>query len=410
MNLSFPIIRNLPETAKSKWQRQFVETGRKRHEGVWRRTQEPATRLHSGYRSNGDARWKLVHFFDEYDLVPDNGGYCLVLQKPYIWVNTALPEEELQSYYEKVRLSLKEGGWDIIENNGDLSAQKGALHTRIKFVSKKEAETTAGRLLPNGYRALDVEFFGPEQHLTQEERTRPWKILQGGIRKSLQRGSPRVVSVEDDFNLSPYIPFHLELGCGPSVEAGVPPLSHLHKTYAISNPKTHDFIIGKDDDLLVRLFRDPEAFYLDASLLYASAMKATPTTDFYQLVKRLYDGGVVLPPIFTNNYDGLIADLKMDEMYLRKFDDSHLFPEVTFDKRAKALVVVGSHADRRKLQEKARVQGLQVIYVDPQRYKDDTSGDAYSYGLEAPQDSDILLNMTAQNFADKFGDQLLNGM
>src|SRR6218665_1724423 len=102
MNLPFTILDGLPSSTNIKWQKQFVETGRVRHEGVWRRTQEPMTQTYSGYKTPADARWKLVHFFDEYDLAPAGDGYALVLQKPYIWINTALPKDELHAYYQKM--------------------------------------------------------------------------------------------------------------------------------------------------------------------------------------------------------------------------------------------------------------------------------------------------------------------
>lgn len=403
MNLPFTIIDGLPHTSDVRWQQQFVQTDRVRHEGVWRRTQEPATQKNSGYSVAGDARWKLVHFLDEYNLLRDEGDdYRLVLEKPYIWLNTALPSNEMEAYYQKMLVAIRGGDWSISEQDNGLRATRGDVVADIKWMPKSEAERLAERTLPDDYKILDVEIYGPIQHLTDEERGRPWNILRGGIRKPLERGNPRVVESHDTFDLSQYQPFHLELGCGPSIEAGVPPLSHLHKTYAISNPKTHDFLIGNDDYLLEKFFSDPDSFYMAASLIYSSALLAQPNTAFYLQAKRLYDAGHILPPVYTNNYDGLTAELGMTEHYLRKFDDSHLFPDVTFDPRAKALVVVGSHADRRKLQEKARASGLQVIYVDPEHYEDDTNNGTYYYGIEAPQDSDLLFHMTAHVFAERF--------
>lgn len=400
MRLPFHIIDNLPSTTPKKWQKQFVETGRARHEGIWRRTQEPVTNVNSGYSQPDDARWKLVHFFDEYNITQTDNEWSLVLEKPYIWVNTALPQTEMDEYYDNIKHALAKGGWLVTSHENGITAQQGDVTANLQWMDKIDAEAHAARILPDGYVVLDVEVFGPVQHLSDEERDRPWRVLRRGIRQILTPGTPSIFTPEDSFDLSPYLPFHLEMGCGPSIEAGVPPLSHLHKTYAISDPKTHRFLIGKDDDLLERFFACPEEFYMAASLIYATALKAQPTTLFYQSVKRLYDAGHILPPVYTNNYDGLIADVGMAEHYLRKFDDAHLVPDVDFDPRAKALIVVGSHADRRKLQEKARQSGLQVIYVDPEQYEDEGSSSTYHYGLEAPQDNDIILQMTAQTFAE----------
>lgn len=65
------------------------------------------------------------------------------------------------------------------------------------------------------------------------------------------------------------------------------------------------------------------------------------------------------------------------------------------------MIVVGSHADRRKFQEKARAAGLKIIYVDPESYLEEETGLYYEYPIEAPQDEDILIRMSAEEFARK---------
>ncbi|MDN5274953.1 MAG: hypothetical protein JWP06_854 [Candidatus Saccharibacteria bacterium] len=399
MNLPFTIISGLPEDSNTKWQRQFVQNNRKKHEGVWRRTQELATSKNSHYETEIDGRWKLAHFFDEYDLVQTGDTYALVLQKPYLWWNTALPKQELRQYYDKTLEAMGRGGWTVADSDDGVIATLNSMTAVVRFQAKEEAEKLAGRELPEGYEVLDIEVFGPEMHLTDDERMRPWVILGTGIRKSLERGAPELVT--DSLDFSQYVPFHLELGCGPSIEAGVPPLAHLHKTYAISDPKTHEYLMGGADDLPVRFFGNTAKFYMDASLIYATSMKARPNTFFYESIKRLFEEGKIIDPVFTNNYDGLVSDIGMTEFYMRKFEDAHIFPDVDFDEHAKALVVVGSHADRRKLQEKARASGLKIIYVDPESYLEEETGLRYEYPVEAPQDEDILVRMSAEEFAQK---------
>ncbi|MEO5949805.1 MAG: hypothetical protein ABIP74_05355, partial [Candidatus Saccharimonas sp.] len=108
-----------------KWNTQFVANGRKRHEGIWRRTQEPATAKNSGYQSPEDARWKLVHFYDEYDLVALDGLQAIAISKPYIWENTALPTDELRDFRDKTLDAMHDGGWNITETkDGDVSASR----------------------------------------------------------------------------------------------------------------------------------------------------------------------------------------------------------------------------------------------------------------------------------------------
>ncbi|MFH1863445.1 MAG: hypothetical protein ABIJ85_00840 [bacterium] len=91
--------------------------------------------------------------------------------------------------------------------------------------------------------------------------------------------------------------------------------------------------------------------------------------------------------------------MNLKERYIRRFDEPQLFPEIDFHSDARSLLVVGAHADRRKVEKSARDRGLQVIYVDPEGYRD-KNGRFISYPLESPQDADILIRMTAQQFTD----------
>lgn len=408
MKLPHPILNDLGSEIETKWQRQFVANGRAKHEGIWRRTQEPETKASSGYHDETDARWKLVHFFDEYDLVKVDGKLSLCLTKPYLWWNTCLPSNEMSDYYHKTLSAMDHGGWNINpQPDGSLTASLGDLTADLRFLSIDTAESLSHRSVPASYKILECEVYAPSLHLTEDERQRPWTILHTGIRKKLSKGSP-IIASETEVDFKKFVPFHLELGCGPSIEAGVPPLSHLHKTYSISNPKTHQFLFGELDNLPVDVFADPASFYKDSTLIYASALKAIPSTHFYQTIKKLFSSDIILNPVYTNNYDGLISDIGMKEYYMRKFEDSHIFPDVEFDPRAKALVVIGSHADRRKLQEQARTSGLQVIYVDPETYYDDVTKQYYPYPVESPQDEDIVYRMTADEFAQKILKSLLN--
>lgn len=65
----------------------------------------------------------------------------------------------------------------------------------------------------------------------------------------------------------------------------------------------------------------------------------------------------------------------------------------------KSLIVVGSHADRRRIQAAARQKGLQVIYIDPEGYFE--KDNFIEYKLESPQDEDIIYRKGAsQAFKD----------
>jgi hypothetical protein len=106
--------------------------------------------------------------------------------------------------------------------------------------------------------------------------------------------------------------------------------------------------------------------------------------------------------VITNNFDCLCADVGLEEISLRRYDTEPYFPmvhggeypSVSFDPRAKALLVVGVHADRRLAQLRARERGLKIIYIDPERYIA-PDGKPIPYPVESPQDQDGLVRMTA---------------
>jgi len=63
------------------------------------------------------------------------------------------------------------------------------------------------------------------------------------------------------------------------------------------------------------------------------------------------------------------------------------------------LLVVGSHADRRKVQRQAREKGLKIIYADPEGFFDKNKVFT-PYPMEAPKDEDLVLQITAEQFTN----------
>lgn len=92
-------------------------------------------------------------------------------------------------------------------------------------------------------------------------------------------------------------------------------------------------------------------------------------------------------------------------MYVRRYDETHVIPKIDFHPQAKSLFVIGSHADRRRIQHAARERGLLIVYVDPEGYR---IGDQFNnYPLESPRDEDILFRVTADEFANKIREIIL---
>jgi hypothetical protein len=167
-----------------------------------------------------------------------------------------------------------------------------------------------------------------------------------------------------------FAPYQIELGGGASIELGIPPLNHLHNVYQVTDTLTSQFAFGDNDHLIVDLLRDFESFYKNkASLAYKSSLLAEPNK-FYKLLQELYQNKMAVGDVITNNFDGLVSLIGLKERYVRKYEDSDIIPHIDFDKDAKSLIVIGSHADRRLVQEAARRQGLQIVYIDPERYTD----------------------------------------
>ncbi|WP_439080518.1 hypothetical protein [Streptomyces sp. WL006] len=77
-------------------------------------------------------------------------------------------------------------------------------------------------------------------------------------------------------------------------------------------------------------------------------------------------------------------------MLQRRYDQA--VPDVEWVDGAQALLVVGLHADRRKVQARARARGMQVVYLDPEGFW--RHGQFMPYPLEGPQDGDLVCRAT----------------
>jgi hypothetical protein len=89
-------------------------------------------------------------------------------------------------------------------------------------------------------------------NLSKEITDRPWDVLAGGMRIKDRRGNPTIV--EDLSALADYLPFQVEVGCGTSVEAGIPPLHRLHEIYRVT--ARHDNTPGAKDPFILNAGSD----------------------------------------------------------------------------------------------------------------------------------------------------------
>lgn len=393
------VASGLPPESAQRWQRQFVSSGRTALQSIWRRHQFDWNRESSGYQE-GDARRKILQYKDGYELSEGAGGLELSIARPYLWVTVAMPKEEVFDYEDMVLGALEAGGWQAEPDDESRYAKR---FVRDGFVfeyslkNEQEEDALQDRTFPDGYIHFEAVFRGEAVDLSPEERFLPWGVVNASYRPKDIRGEPTVL--DDVGAIRDLLPMQVELGCGPSVEAGLPPLHYLHEIYRIQDKEGHFIYGAPSDDLLVEVLTRTNDFYRKAGLLYGHALTAE-LPDFYKLIKDLHDEGTVVGDVITNSIDGLCHEAGLPEQNVRRYERSLLVPDMQFDPRAKSLLVVGSHADRRLTRKAARRSGLQVIYVDPEGYEE--NGEFIAAPMEAPKDEDIHYRMTAQTFADEW--------
>jgi len=373
------------DSGASGWHRRFTES-------IWRRHQHPSNARLSGWRSDEDRKRRLVHFYDEYDLAGDS----FVLRNAYLHLNLALPEEHIDEYRAAIDEGLRQGGWRA-DGGSDSSAgerfRRGDLVALIRHARRHAADERHGHALPATYRSLDVTLRSDGYRLPDGWEDRPFDVFFNvGLRKILPREEPRHIT--DAADIAAHLPAQLELGCGPSIEAGIPHLSTLHRIYGVSHAD-YGFVYRAAADGLVAVFRDPEAKYREMTDIYRACLTAQPTP-FYRRMVDLWRRGHLVGPVITNNFDCQCADLGLPEISLRRYDWGPYYPRIEHDPRARSLLVIGVHADRRLVQMRARERGLTVVFIDPESYVA-PDGRAIRYPVEAPQRDDVFLRATAHD-------------
>lgn len=386
------ILSGLSTSYLSRWQKQFVSVGRNYSESIWRRS-EDAENL-------GDPncqRRRIIHVIDKYEVLPlDNKSCELAITGCYLWLCSTLPRDELHRYILRIKKSLNKGGWQQID---DSKWQKQDLTFLYKIFDEHPEDHKTGRRFNPKYQTIECTLVTQGFSSKRIKKESPWAVYNSGIRKKGTRVSePHLV--DDLSELIEYLPAQIELGGGASLALGIPPLNYFHKVYCLNAPNGKRFAYGDTDSLLDEVLVDPETFYrTKVSLPYARSLIAKPDK-FYRLLAKLHNNGLFVGPVITNNFDGICSLIGLQEMYVRRYEEERIIPDVRFDSRAKSLIVIGSHADRRRVQQAAKMNGLKVIYVDPETYID-YEGKTIPYPLEKIEEDDILCQMTACEFAAK---------
>jgi hypothetical protein len=218
-------------------------------------------------------------------------------------------------------------------------------------------------------------------------------VLASGLRIPARRGDPVITPTLAP--LARYLPLQVELGCGPSTEAGIPPLHRLHEIYGVrpgGRPGSGErFVLSPADDPLVReILIATEGKFAELTEIYRAAFTAG-TTPALRALRWMAAEGQLVGPVITNNFDALAARAGLTEYCVRRYDE--IIPDVPLVPEARSLLVIGSHADRRAVQARARVAGKKVFYLDPEGFH--LNGTFMPYPLEGPQTGDWVCRRTA---------------
>lgn len=351
----------------------FGKTGCWR-QNIWRRHQYEANASLSGW-TPGARRRRILHFHDKYTLV--DGKFAI--SHFYLRVIWGLPAEEAQAVYERLQEAACQSAY--------------ASSFDVSIGIKRSVYDLAVDQLEDDYLEVDCTICDPRHPITPELLVAPWWIFALGPRETFPEVSPRKIT--DVSELSHTFPWQVELGCGPSIECGVPPLNAMHDTYKLTDVD-HKFNWELlDGDPCLRILRDPPGFYREAARLHLAGLHAKPTLFYSMLVKGL-QSGAILSPVFNNNFDGVLESAIQGQAYsLRSRDRFGDYSGYPVNPDAKTLVVVGSHADRRQLQRQFLAKaGKTVVFVDPEHYPG-----AGSYPLECPWEGALHLPVTANEFA-----------
>lgn len=389
--LPFAVLENIDRSVISKWEKCFVDTGRKFSNGLWFRTQEECNMDYSGWRRDSDKRRRLIQFYDEYGVVGNK--FCIL--NCYLWMSLAFPKEEISKYVENIKRLLKQGSW---RKKNAICYEKEDLEFIFKEERELQEDIICKRNFPENYHFLTITLKSKGYKIPKDVLDLPWKLFNQGIRTPDQRETPTYS--KDLSILKKYLPAQIELGCGPSIEAGIDPLYSYHTIYSVQDHKTKKFFLSPDSDtILYDLLSDTNQYLVKISQMYRKMLLAEPTS-FHYVLREMVEKGLIVEPILSNNFDGLCEQVGMQTIFVRDYLKYFRFKEFEFNPKAKSYLVFGCHSDRRFLQKLARERGLKVIYIDPEFFKEE--GKYRSYPLEGPKDEDIVINMTCAEFINNY--------
>lgn len=359
----------------------FATKGEFVFEGIWFRSQEEVNKNVSGYIDNTTRNRRTIHYNHVF-YVKDN---YLMVKSSYIYLSIRLNNNEYDKYLNDII--------NTLENNNYIKSNNIYIKDNLNIMINKYDKHPYDEIIDN-YKTVDIVVKSDNLNNTDKLFNQVWNLQVKGIRERDTRGNPKYIN---DFNeLKEYFPMAVELGCGPSIEAGVMPLYKLHEIYKVQRHSDGKFYFGTSDTLIKQIIEKDNVKFDEFYEIIAECIKAKPTNFHYNL-KKMYDKKLFTMNLFNNNFDRLCKRIGINENILRVYKIENYFPKVIFDKDVKALLCIGTHADRRFIQRQARNQGLKIIYVDPEGFN--TDNEFFKYEIEGAKDEDYILKMTASEFS-----------
>ncbi len=359
----------------------FATKGEFVFEGIWFRSQEEVNKNVSGYIDNTTRNRRTIHYNHVF-YVKDN---YLMVKSSYIYLSIRLNNNEYDKYLNDII--------NTLENNNYIKNNNIYIKDNLNIMINKYDKNPYDEIIDN-YKTVDIIVKSDNLNNTDKLFNQVWNLQVKGIRERDTRGNPKYIN---DFNeLKEYFPMAVELGCGPSIEAGVMPLYKLHEIYKVQRHSDGKFYFGTNDTLIKQIIEKDNVKFNEFYEIIAECIKAKPTNFHYNL-KKMYDKKLFTMNLFNNNFDRLCKRIGINENILRVYNIENYFPKVIFDKDVKALLCIGTHADRRFIQRQARNQGLKIIYVDPEGFN--TDNEFFKYEIEGAKDEDYILKMTASEFS-----------
>jgi len=400
--LKFPFyVCELTKEEKEIFLNHFVEKDNRFYfEGIWFRNQRKENEKASGYIDETTQKRRYIQFYDAYEVETKNEKDYLVVKDSFIYVSNTFKKEEIEKYKQKVLNALQKASFLKLSEN---HYKKESLEVELMEYNVHPKNKEGNVVFPKNYCSLDITVH-TTNYLCKEENDRMWTLSTKMFRQLDKRENPTYIkSVKE---LKDFLPAQIEMGCGPSIAVGIPPLYEMHETYKVQNHDTGKFYFGEEDDLLVRIIENPQKMYERFSYVPKVIIKSKPTKA-YETFAKLYHNGIFCGTVLNNNFDRLVKRFDIPEKILRIYDKDTYLPKVEFSSDAKSLICIGTHADRRQVQRQARAAGKQVIFIDPEGFYNQNGFEPYP--IEGPRDGDIILKTTFEEAMSEFEQEFLKG-